>query len=313
MGSFVWRAAAIASLFVAAACGSDGGESGSGGSSGAGGASGTGGGSGSSGTSGSGGTSGGAGSGGGSGSAGSAGSSGGGTVIFSDDFESGSLDAWDVEDGEADKYRITNDPALVHTGSGALEITIRSDWSGGQLNKWFSAVDELNVSMQVMFAAGWDQTGVTSRHLMQLSGNHTDVMQWGPYPDSSFGQAGVTPDGTDFFWIHLTPWNDGAWHVGIAHPDQTSMWGDSIQSTVSTSPGSYQHVVWHAKLNDLGSANGFVRVTVDGAVAIDRPGVEWRTVPELVLNSVGFQAYYQSFPGTSQVYVDEFVVREGPP
>jgi hypothetical protein len=236
-----------------------------------------------------------------------------GQILFSDDFESGSLDGWDDKGGEADKYAITTDPALVRAGTGALDITVRSDWSDGQLNKWFQAVDEIHISMQVMFAAGWDQTSVSSRHLLQLSGNHTDVMQWGPYPDSSFGQAGVTPDGSDFFWIHLTPWNDDAWHVGMAHPDQTSIWGDSIQSSIHTTPGSYQHVVLHGKLNDLGSQNGFVRLTVDGAVAVERLDVEWRTTDKLVFNSAGFQAYYQDFAGTSHVYVDDFVVREGPP
>jgi hypothetical protein len=305
-------------LIAAVACGSEGGESGSGGSSGIGGNSGNGGSSGSSGSGGSaggGGSGGSASSGGSAGSAGTGGSSGSGTgqVLFSDDFESGNLDTWDSKDGQADKYRITNDPALVHGGSGALDITIRSDWSDGQLNKWFSAVDELHLSMHVMFAAGWDQSGVSSRHLMQLSGNHTEVMQWGPYPDSSFGKAGVTPDGTDFFWIHLTPWNDDAWHVGMAHPDQSSMWGDSLQGSVSTTPGSYQHVVLHGKLNDLGAANGFVRLTIDGVVAVERTGVEWRTVEQIVFNSAGFQAYYQDFPATSHVYVDDFVVREGPP
>lgn len=236
-----------------------------------------------------------------------------GRILFADDFESGNLDAWDEVGGEAGKYVIVGDPALVHTGAGALDITIRTDWSSGQLNKWFEAVDEVHISMDVMFSAGWDQSGVTSRHLMQLSGNNVNVMRWGPYPDSSFGRAGETPDGTDFFWIHLTPWNDDAWHVGMAHPDQSSMWGDSIQTEVLTSPGTYQHVVLHGRLNALGSSDGFVRLYVDGAMALDHAGLEFRTSDELVFNSAGFQAYYQAFTGSGHVYVDNFVVREGPP
>ena len=246
-------------------------------------------------------------------SSGGSGGTGTGPIIFADDFESGNLSTWDDKSGEANKYRITNDASLVHSGSGALDVTIQTSWSSGQLAKWFTGVDELHVSMQIMFAAGWNQNGVTSRHLMQLSGNHVDIKKWGPFPDSSFGQAGVTPDGTDFFWIHLTPWNDNAWHVGLAHPDQSSQWGDSIQGSIDTKPGSYQHAVWHAKLNDLGSKNGFVRLTIDGNVAVERTGVEWRKTNKLVLNSFGFQAYYQSFPGTSHVYVDDLVIRQGAP
>jgi hypothetical protein len=233
-------------------------------------------------------------------------------VIFADDFD-GDLSNWDERGGEADKYRITADSASVHTGSGALDITIRSDWSDGQLNKWFAAVDELHVTFDIMFSADWDQSGVSSRHLMQLSGNNVNIMRWGPNPDSSFGRAGETPDGTDFFWIHLTPWNDDAWHVGMAHPAQSSIWGDSMQSDVNTAPGSYQHVVFHGRLNDLGSSNGFIRLTVDGATAIDRSDVQWRTSDELVFNSFGFQAYYNDFPGTGHVYVDNLVIREGAP
>lgn len=242
-----------------------------------------------------------------------AGPSGLGRVIFMDDFESGALDLWDGIGGEAGKYSITTDPALVRSGSGALDMTIRTDWADGQLNKWFDAVDELHVSMDIMFAAGWDQAGVTSRHLLQLSGNHVNVMRWGPYPDSSFGQAGVTPDGTDFFWIHLSPWNDDEWHLGMAHPEQSSQWGDSIISDAYTTPGQYQHVVLHGRLNDVGAQNGFVRLLVDGAVVIERTEVEWRATTDLVFNSTGFQAYYQGFSGTSHVYVDNFVVREGAP
>ena len=134
------------------------------------------------------------------GSSGGAAPSGPGDILFGDDFE-GTLDGWDDKGGEADKYVITSDPAFVYAGSGALDITVRSDWNGGSLNKWFTSVDEIHISMQMMFAADWNQQGVSSRHLMQLSGNHENVMQWGPFPDSSFGQAGVTPDGSDFFWI----------------------------------------------------------------------------------------------------------------
>lgn len=254
-------------------------------------------------------------SGGGTGGTGGAGNSesGPGAVLFDDDFEAGNLDGWDDKGGEADKYTITTDPAFVYSGSGALDITVRSDWSGGQLNKWFPSVDEIHISMRIMFAADWDQSGVSSRHMMQLSGNHENVMQWGPFPDSSFGQAGVTPDGSDFFWIHLTPWNDDLWHVGMAHPNQMSMWGDSIMGTESTTPGAYQHVVLHSRLNDLGASNGFVRLTVDGVVAMEQTGMTLRTVDELVFNSAGFQAYYIDFADTSHIYVDELVVREGAP
>lgn len=312
----VWALPVMAMMVCG--CGDDMGSGASGGTGGAsGGAGGAGtGGVGTGGTTSSGGS---AGTGGASGAA-SGGTSGAGTggtatgpVLFADDFESGGLAKWDDKGGEADKYRITTNPALVHNGTGALDITVRTDWSSGQLNKWFGGVDELHVSMQIMFASGWSQSGVTSRHLMQLSGNHVDIKKWGPFPDSSFGQAGVTPDGTDFFWIHLTPWNDDAWHIGLAHPAQSSIWGDSIQGSLDIKPGSYQHVVWHAKLNDLGSKNGLVRLTVDGSVAVERTGIEWRTSNKLVLNSAGFQAYYQGFSGTSHVYVDDFVVRQGAP
>jgi hypothetical protein len=46
---------------------------------------------------------------------------------------------------------------------------------------------------------------------------------------------------------------------------------------------------------------------------IERTEVEWRATTDLVFNSTGFQAYYQGFSGTSHVYVDNFVVREGAP
>jgi hypothetical protein len=258
---------------------------------------------------------GGGGGGGGDASSGSGDGGGGaqGRVLFADDFESAGFSEWQDKGGMPDKYVITNVGSLVKSGSGALDITIRTDWSDGQLTTWFDAADEITMTMDVMFGAGWDQTNVSSRHLMQFSGNNVNVMRWGPYPDSSFGRAGETPDGTDFFWIHLTPWNDDAWHVGLAHPDQSSQWGDSMMSQTDIAPGTYQRVMFHSRMNDLGMSNGFFRLYIDGNVALERTGVEWRTSNELVFNCAGFQAYYQNFTGTGHVYVDNLEVREGAP
>ena len=92
-----------------------------------------------------------------------------------------------------------------------------------------------------------------------------------------------------------------------------SMWGDSIMGTQSTTPGTYQHVVLHSRLNDLGASNGFVRLTIDGVVAMEQTDMVFRTVDEIGFNSAGFQAYYNDFTATSHLYVDDLIVREGAP
>jgi len=110
-------------------------------------------------------------------------------TVFVEGFESGDLSRW--EDGvDASKQRVVTDPSFAQEGSRYLEVTYVAGGDGGWLTRWFMpGYDSLFVSYYVRFEPTW--VGLTK--LVALYGSRTDD-QW-----SAMGQAGICPNGTDFF------------------------------------------------------------------------------------------------------------------
>jgi len=167
-----------------------------------------------------------------------------GATIFEDGFESGDLSNWD--NVATNRYAVTSEPAHVHTGSYALEGTIADDGWGGEINKWFlPGYDEIYVRFDVMFESGLmnlrgDGNGM---HFASVAGNRIDD-RW-----SSHGQAGLTPDGTDFFVTTVDPnhsWGDPSLEPFTFYsyfPDMVPPWGNVFRQTAPEVPIVPGH--WH--------------------------------------------------------------------
>ena len=117
------------------------------------------------------------------------------TIVFQDDFESGSLSKWDAVDP---RFDVESAAARVASGQYSLRGTITPANGYGELDKWYMpGYDELYLKFKVMFEEGFRDPG--DSRLIALMGNRIDD-KW-----SASGKAGVKPNGTDFFLSLLNP------------------------------------------------------------------------------------------------------------
>lgn len=213
-------------------------------------------------------------------------------LIFSDDFESGTLSKW--HDGvNADKHRVINDASRAAGGSRYLEITYPGGGTGGWLTRFFMpGYDSLYVSYDVQFESSW--TGGTK--LLNLRGSRTDD-QW-----SSFGQSGACPDGSQWFATNvvlLANDNPGPIRFYTYFPgmqtesDGVTCWGrhsgmgeTNYTGTSAISRGAWHRVEVFVKLNTPGQSNGVQRMWVDGQLRGEWSGLVLRTTNMLKLNSL---------------------------
>jgi len=238
-------------------------------------------------------------------------------IIFQDGFESGNLNAWTLEGGEASyRYGVTTNPVGVRTGIYAMQVTFRPnpvDY-GEAYRHFMPGYDEVYISFDVKFEDGFEYP---SGHFLGFEGNRTDD------PWSASGQSGVCSNGTNFFqsifepqglmsdpsvfthpWMFYTYWTDMSSEYGC--------FGNFItQSTPRIAPveGQWQHVVIHVKLNDIGQYNGFQRAYIDGVRKIDHSGLRWRTSTILRLNEFIVYGYMAEAAGfIEHAWIDNVIV-----
>jgi hypothetical protein len=234
------------------------------------------------------------------------------TVIFSDDFESGSLGSW--HDGvNAAKHRIVTDASRAADGSRFLEILYPASSDGGWLTRFFMpGYDSIRVSYDVQFESSW--TGGTK--LLNVRGSRSDN-QW-----SSFGQAGKCPDGQQWFATnvvmlaneHPGPIRFYTYYPGMPlENDGVSCWGrhSGMGTTTYSGTSTIARGVWHrvemfVKLNTPGQSNGVQRLWVDGQLRGEWTGLALRNTSMLRLNSITLEASQMGGPvgTTRRLFVD---------
>jgi hypothetical protein len=232
-------------------------------------------------------------------------------VIFSDDFESGTMSKW--QDGvNAAKHRV-----VTEAGNRHLEVTYPSGEEGGWLTRFFMpGYDELYVRYDVKFDAAWQ--GGTK--LLNLRGARTDN-QW-----SAHGNAGKCPDGNQWFATNIVmmgqqdpgPIRFYAYWPGMPKENEgVTCWGrlSGIGTTnyMNESPiskGAWHRVEFSVKLNTPGQANGEQRVWVDGVLRGEWTGLVLRNTNMLKLNSLTLELSKMdgSESVTRRMYVDNVVV-----
>jgi hypothetical protein len=248
--------------------------------------------------------------------------------IFSDDFESGTLQGW--QDGvDSARQRIVADPAAAPSGSRYLVVTYPQGHDGGWLTRFFMpGYDALSVSCYVRFPPNWQ--GPTK--LIALYGSRTDD-QW-----SGFGKAGSCPSGTDFFSATLVTEPSGnpgplrfyTYYPAMARePDGTTCWGRygngagsehgvtlaSYAPSLVLSRGVWHHVEFSVRLNTPGQADGQQTFSVDGAQWGSWSGLNFRSSAVLRLNALQltFSTGASGVAQTQELDVDDVIVRSGAP
>ncbi len=233
-------------------------------------------------------------------------------TVFQDGFESGDLSSWD--NASAGRYAVTDDPDRVHTGDYALQGTIPTDQGWGELNKWFMpGFDEIYVRFDVMFEDGFQnlRSDGNGMHFFSVHGNRVDD-QW-----SSHGQAGIVPDGTDFFVTTVDPthsYGDPALEpLGFYtyHPDMTCCYGNLFlqeEPAIPLVPGVWYEIMVHVDAGTPGVADGSQRLWIDGRLVVAAQGLRWRDTDELMLNEIAVVNYMPGSPREQRIWFDNFLV-----
>lgn len=240
-----------------------------------------------------------------------------GDTIFADDFESGTLAAW--QDGiDPARHRVVADPAPGQAGNHYLSATYPAGRDGGWLTRFFMpGYDSLRVSYDVRFPAAW--TGSTK--LIALYGSRMDD-QW-----SAFGKAGLCPSGRDFFAAMMVvdagidpgPLLFYTYYPAMGRePDGFTCWGrfgngSETYMPLSLSRGVWHHIEFSVTLNTPGQADARQLFSVDGVQRGSWSGFSFRDSEILRLNAVQltFSAYLESQP--RELHIDNLVVRAGTP
>jgi hypothetical protein len=236
-----------------------------------------------------------------------------GETIFAEDFESGTLAAW--QDGvDPARHRVITDAAAAQSGSRYLAVTYPSGRDGGWLTRFFMpGYDAVNVSYYVRFPAAW----VGSTKLIALYGSQVDN-QW-----SAFGKAGLCPSGGDFFAAMMVaeagadpgPARFYTYYPAMRRePDGVTCWGRFGDGSETYAPVSLSRGVWHrvefsVTLNTPGQANARHEFSIDGVQRGSWSGFSFRDTDILRLNSVQltFSANLESQP--RELHVDNVSVR----
>ncbi|HKG95824.1 MAG TPA: Ig-like domain-containing protein, partial [Gemmatimonadaceae bacterium] len=231
--------------------------------------------------------------------------------IFAEGFETNSFGTWD--DGyDPSTHRIVTTGG-AHTGNSYLEITYPAGSSegGGWLTKMFNAgYDSVHFSYWVRFPTTW--TG--GSYLMGLYGSPVSN------PWAGYGKAGVCPNGSDYTNHFL--YVDGSGSPGpltfyTYHMDmQGGCYGDEGAGRATYGSGRVMsRGVWHrvelqVRLNTPGSADGWERMYIDGAMQGEWRNLRQRTTTGLKITSLQISANNSGSGGnvTRTINIDDISV-----
>jgi hypothetical protein len=230
------------------------------------------------------------------------------TIIFHDDFESGTLSLWEQLPANG-RYSVATNAARVRSGTRSMQALYTPTNTYGTITRWFMpGYDEVYVKFHVMFEEEFRNPGM---HFFVLAGNRIDNRS------SASGKAGVVPNGTDFFYAGLDPeYNPQGpilrpFHFYTYYPDMSCCHGNRFLQPSPKTPligGQWQEVVFHIKLNTPGQSNGSQTLWIDRVKKIDIQNMRWRTTPALTLNQIRFDNWMAAGPKTQYVWVDDLTV-----
>ncbi len=220
------------------------------------------------------------------------------TILMQDGFESGNLNSW-TQDPAAGRYSLSTDPTRVHSGNSSLQALYTPTNGYGLITRWFQAGFE---NMRN------DGNGM---HFFTLCGNNVNNNK------SCWGQPGVVPNGTDFFYAGLDPayvqWDPTLrpFSFYTYWPDMSCCYGNLFFQSppqIALGGGQWQEVVFHIKLNTIGQSDGSQDLWINGVKVISGQNMRWRTTTDLRLNEIIFFNYMPGGLQTQDVWVDDLTV-----
>jgi len=241
------------------------------------------------------------------------------TLIFTEDFESGTLDKWDADSvvNDPSRLRLTEDPDYVFRGKYAVEVTApEGAGTGAKLNKWFlPGYDQVYARWYCRFAEDFDQGN--HMHFVHLLANRADN-RW-----SAFGKAGQKPAGDDFFTTGLEPWRNWGRHPAPGElmlytyhmdmpidPKMGKYWGEMMrpEPSVLIERGRWYCLEMMVKANTPGKADGEQAFWVDGKRIGHFTGIRWRDTADLKINDFWLMLYVHNSPKVNRVWFDEVAI-----
>jgi hypothetical protein len=230
-------------------------------------------------------------------------------TIFFDGFETGGLSTAWTDGYNAARHEIITDPALASSGTRLLRVTVPQGGDGGWLTHWFMpGYDSAHVRLRIRYDPAW--TGGSK--ILNLRGSRTDN-RW-----SGFGQAGVCPNGTDFFNAGVTlsaTHNPGPLRFYSMYPGMGTgtCWGDEGSGATYSNPtAGLSRGVWHTvdfwvRLNTPGQSNGLQQLWLDGQLWGEWRDMRFRSSTILTINSL--QLNLSTSPNSGgRIYFDDVIV-----
>lgn len=244
-------------------------------------------------------------------------------VIFSEDFESGSLEGNWVryfEFGDSITSGFEHRPEYVHSGKASYRLTAveRGGQESGSNIIYFFLPGEERVFFRwyARFAEDFDQGNLM--HWVIIGGNRIDK-QW-----ASFGDvAGTRPNGHDFFVTTLDTWRNwgrnpppGELLFYSYYPemkidrDGVHYWGNMSKPE---KPSLVERGRWYSfevmvKLNTPGEHDGEQAFWVDGKEIHRQTGIRWRDTKDLRLNSLMLDVYIHQARQNNTCWFDDVVI-----
>lgn len=220
------------------------------------------------------------------------------SVVFYDDFESGTLSKW-TPGWHFDRAQVTKQ--IAHGGTYAMQWAVaKSDRDdGGNMAVLLpSGVDVCFFRVYCLIPEGFR---ARKMHGWSITATAPGI--------SPLGGAGIKPNGKDKFTLTLdTPHSDLSLYT--YYPEMPDKWGHSFRTGVALPKGRWHAVELMLKANQPGKRDGEVAVWLDGTLLGHWAGFRYRDIHELKINMVhlAFYLHERNPSGFYTLFHDDVVV-----
>jgi hypothetical protein len=241
-----------------------------------------------------------------------------GRVLLHEDFESGALDKtrWTDISNKAGALTFSDDVPPASAGAKSLLVTAKlGENTGGHLFRRFKpGVEKMHARFYVKFATDCDYV----HHFVTIVAENPPVL-W------ATGGAGECPAGDKKFSTGLEPfgrngklpppggWNFYTYWWKMKKSGDGMYWGNSFAPPSPLVPerGRWYAMEMMVQANTPGKADGRQAFWIDGKLAGDFGGFEWRTAADLKANAFWLMSYFTdrwTKQKTNRVWFDDVVV-----